>query len=353
MCSASSDTSSRSLSAGAGSSASFGAERRAAAAPGSAVGSRSVTVRRHEAPPTSRAQSASFPRRAPRAFRSGEQAVEQHPEPSPERQLVGRLLPGTRASRAGRQPAVVAAPSRPAPPSPGSRRAGRPAPIVRRRRHPAARQAVRSCELPAPPAPRSGRARAAAACSGSGARNERVRSSETISACPGRATFAAASAAKRRSAAPARASQAEPDRRERPLERRLEAAVEPLDAPSSRRRPFPARPARRRSPRPRAAAGSPPTPARPSPGPARRARAAGTSRAPPRAASPAARPCASAAPVTEPTSGSLPGSGASAAGLACSLGRRRSAARRSKAGMTTEAITGTYVLHEHVFPCQE
>ena len=42
----------------------------------------------------------------------------------------------------------------------------------------------------------------------------------------------------------------------------------------------------------------------------------------------------------------------SAAGLACTLGLRRSAARRSKAGMTTEAITGTYVLHEQMFPCQ-
>src|SRR6185436_7544576 len=58
------------------------------------------------------------------------------------------------------------------------------------------------------------------------------------------------------------------------------------------------------------------------------------------------------APVMEPTSGSVPGSGASAAGAAWRLGRSLSAARRSKAGMTTAAITGTYVLHEHTFSCQ-
>ena len=143
-------------------------------------------------------------RRPPRAFRSGEQAVEQHPEPSPERQLVAdRFRELERLVRGGRRPSRRR-PSRPARLSPGSRRAVRPAPTVRRRRCPAARQAVQSCEPPAPRAPRSGAARAAAACSGSGARNERVRSSETISACPGRATFAAASAANRRSAAPAR-----------------------------------------------------------------------------------------------------------------------------------------------------
>src|SRR4051794_15904996 len=67
---------------------------------------------------------------------------------------------------------------------------------------------------------------------------------------------------------------------------------------------------------------------------------------------PGRTPFASAGPVTEPISGSVPGSGASAAGAACSRGRRRSAARRSKAGMTIAAITGTYVLHEHAFPCQ-
>ena len=55
-------------------------------------------------------------------------------------------------------------------------------------------------------------------------------SSETTSSCPGPATCAAASAANFRSAAPMRASHVGADRGERPLQRRLDAAVEPLDA---------------------------------------------------------------------------------------------------------------------------
>ena len=91
-----------------------------------------------------------------------------------------------------------------------------------------------------------------------------------------------------------------PDRRERPLERRLEPAVEPLHP--ARLEEHRSRLGRldREARRSRAAAGSPPRPARPPPGPARRARAAGRSRAPPRAASPAARPSPRAAAVTEP-----------------------------------------------------
>ena len=108
VCSASCDTSSRSLSAGAGSSASFGAS---AARSRAGIGGR--LAQRHRPAPRGAADEPrperELSRRPPRAFRSGEQAVEQHPEPSPERQLAGRLLPGTRASRAGRQPAVVAA----------------------------------------------------------------------------------------------------------------------------------------------------------------------------------------------------------------------------------------------------
>ena len=157
-----------------------------------------------------------LPRRPPRAFRPGEQAVEQHAEPSPERQLVADRFRELERLVDGRRRPSRLDPPRPARPSPGSRRAGRPAPIVRRRRRPAARQAVRSFEPRAPPAPRSARRSSGSSCSGSGARNERVRSSETISACPGRATFAAASAANRRSAAPARGVPGRPDRARAP-----------------------------------------------------------------------------------------------------------------------------------------
>ena len=61
--------------------------------------------------------------------------------------------------------------------------------------------------------------------------NERARSSETISACPGRATFAAARAANRRSAAPARGSQTVPTA----ASARLSAGSRP---PYSRSTPF-------------------------------------------------------------------------------------------------------------------
>ena len=46
----------------------------------------------------------------------------------------------------------------------------------------------------------------------------------------------------------------------------------------------------------------------------------------------------------------LAGRGASAAGRSASPGRARSAARRANPGMRRQAIMGTYVLHEHVFP---
>ena len=61
---------------------------------------------------------------------------------------------------------------------------------------------------------------------------------------------------------------------------------------------------------------------------------------------------ASAAAVTGPISGSPPGSGASAAGRSVRAGRFRSAAFSSNPGMERQAIMGTYVLHEHTFPCQ-
>ncbi len=343
--------SSRSLSAGAGSSASFGASAARSRA-GSAVGSRSVTVRRHEAPPTSRAQSATF--LGGRPARSGRASRRSTSTPSPRRSVSSLPTASGNSSVSwsdSRRPSS-APPSRPALPSPGSRRAGRPAPTVRRRRHPVARQAVRSCVPRAPPAPRSGSRSSGSSVSGSGARNERVRSSETISACPGRATFAAASAANRRSAAPARGVPGRPDRRERPLERRLEPAVEPLDplrlevdgARLGRldREAGVLEPAQDLLPRLLDRR----------PGPARRARAPGTSRAPPRAASPAARPSPPRRP--SPSRSAAPSRAAARAPPAPprAAGRRRSAARRSKAGMTTAAITGTYVLYEHMFPCQ-
>ena len=121
---------------------------------------------------------------------------------------------------------------------------------------------------------------------------------------------------------------------------------------ASRSTRFRARPARPRTRRPRASRRSPPTPARPPPGRDRRGRAAGTSRAPRRAASAARRPAASAAAVTGPSSGSPPASGASAAGRSASDGCFRSAAFSSNPGMERQAIMGTYVLHEHTFPCQ-
>src|SRR5436190_2573984 len=67
---------------------------------------------------------------------------------------------------------------------------------------------------------------------------------------------------------------------------------------------------------------------------------------------PGRTPAASAVAVTGPSSGSVPGSGASAAGFRPRRGRSVSAARRSKPWMRMQAIMGTYVLHEHTFPCQ-
>ena len=63
-------------------------------------------------------------------------------------------------------------------------------------------------------------------------------------------------------------------------------------------------------------------------------------------------PAASAAAVTGPSSGSPPGSGERAAGRSASDGVSRSAAFSSNPGMERQAITGTYVLHEHLFSCQ-
>src|SRR5207248_5384280 len=67
---------------------------------------------------------------------------------------------------------------------------------------------------------------------------------------------------------------------------------------------------------------------------------------------PGRTPAASAAAVTAPTSGSPPGSGASAAGRSASDGAFRTAAFSSNPGMERQAIMGTYVLPEHMFPCK-
>jgi hypothetical protein len=46
------------------------------------------------------------------------------------------------------------------------------------------------------------------------------------------------------------------------------------------------------------------------------------------------------------------GSGERAAGRSARDGVFRNAAFSSNPGMERQAITGTYVLHEHAFPCQ-
>jgi hypothetical protein len=67
---------------------------------------------------------------------------------------------------------------------------------------------------------------------------------------------------------------------------------------------------------------------------------------------PGRTPSRSAVAVQAPTIGCSPGIGPRAAGLPLSSGLAFSAAWRSKAGIETQATIGTYVLHEHTFPCQ-
>ena len=195
------------------------------------AGSRSVSVRRHEPPPTSRAESATL--RTNRPARSGRASDRSTSVPSARRSVSsfptasGNSSAST-ISAGGRRPRTrpLAAPARELPRPP----ALRPEPL-------GDGAAGKRRELAEPA---HAELLAARACGRLGERQQlererreeaAPRSSSTTSACPGRATFAAASAANRRSAAPARGSQAEPDRCERPLERRLQAAVEALDAP--------------------------------------------------------------------------------------------------------------------------
>ena len=180
-----------------------------------------------------------------------------------------------------------------------------------------------------------------------------MRSSSTTTAWPGRAIAAAASAAKRRSAAPAQAIPGGADRGERALERGLDAAVEPLhparveveaagldrlDREAAVLEPLGA---------------SSPTPVRPRPGRARRATSDG------QVAS------ASPEPHARPDAGSLGGGGDGPEQRLGSRHRRerrraaarpaagsRSAAWSSNPGMRMQAIIRTYVLHEHTFSCQ-
>src|SRR4051812_28886 len=67
---------------------------------------------------------------------------------------------------------------------------------------------------------------------------------------------------------------------------------------------------------------------------------------------PGRTPRRSASAVTGPSSGSVPATGASAAGRRARPGCFRKAARSAKPGTRMQAIMGTYVLHEHTFPAK-
>ena len=122
--------------------------------------------------------------------------------------------------------------------------------------------------------------------------------------------------------------------------------------PSSRSRRDPAPRARRRSRSPRAAAATPSHSRSTVAGSCSTRTSCGhiASASPSRI--PGCTPASSAAAVTGPTSGSVPGTGASAAGASASLGLSRSAARSWKPGMRRQAIMGTYVLYPNRCSCQ-
>ena len=168
----------------------------------------------------------------------------------------------------------------------------------------------------------------------------------------GGATLAAASAVKRRVAAPIRGSHSRPDGVERPPERRVEAAREPLDAlrleeDAARargldREPGVLEPAQERLPRL----------LRPGRVRLERGRATGHVASASESRIPAWTPSASAAEVARPDERLRAGLRRERHGPSRSSGRSRSAARSEKTGMERQAIMGTYVLHEHVFPCK-
>ena len=215
------------------------AERRRA---GSAVASRSVTVRRHEPPPTRRAGKRELAQGPPTAFLPGEQPVDEHAERAPQRELVAdRLRKLERLDQLRRRACARArAASSRLSPGPG-------APAVRPQsfgdgatRKPG--KLAKPLDSPAPSAPRCRCARVRSRSIGSGARNSCVRSSRDDERLPRRA---------RRSPQPARRTSATPRPRarpsrlrplQRPLQRRLEPAVEPLDPAGLEVRACPARP---------------------------------------------------------------------------------------------------------------
>ena len=317
----------------------------------SVVGSRSVALRRHEPPPTSRAESASL--RTNRPPRSGRAISVSTSAPKARRNVSSLPIASGNSSAStisagGRRPRT-----RDDLPPLARPQARRPSGPNRSATAPPGSPA--SCPTRFTPSSCSSARRRGSigtSSSGSGARKSRSRSSETTKICPGRATFAAAKAANRRCAAPARGSQAVPTAVSARSQRRLEPAVQPLhptrlevDAADSGR-------IDRRTPCLRVHARSLPTPARPRQGPARRGRAPGRSRAPSPSRMPGRTPSRSASAVTGPSRGSVPATGDSAAGRSARPGCLRSAARNSKPGMRRQAIMGTYVLHEHLFPCQ-
>ena len=348
---ASSVASSRSLSTGAGSSASFGAEREPEPL---GVGGR--LAERDRPPPRGAADEprpeGELSRRAPRALGSGEQAVDEHAEPSPERQLLADCIRELAASRRdgdagcrGVNASVLLAP-RQAPGAPAVRPqsfgngATRQPGKLSDRSHSELLELLVALPLEREQGQRQRGEERARAVVGDDQRLPRPRH------------------ARRRErrepplGGPGAGVPRGPDGRERPLERRLEPAVEPLDALRVEERR--ARLGRLdREPRvlePR----SDLLPGLLDPGRVLldERRAPGRWRAPPPAASPASRlspaPPASPSrpappfPAAAPAPPALPRAPAAAAG-----GCPEVEGRDDDSG-----DHGTYVLHEHTFSCQ-
>ena len=166
-------------------------------------------LRRHEPPPTSRADSAIF--RMNRSARSGRASSASSNAPKARRSVSSFPIASGNSSAStisagGRRPRTRAG----FPPlaRPQARRPSGP-----KRSATAPPGSPASCPTFFTPSSRNSARRRGSngtSSSGSGARNSGSRSSATISTWPPRATVAAASAAKRRSAAPIRASQLVP-----------------------------------------------------------------------------------------------------------------------------------------------
>ena len=199
---------------------------------GGPVGSR--LAQRHRAPPRAAADEPRRERdlaeRPSRTLRPCEQPVEQRAERAPERQLVSdRLRELERLHELGRRPPAAhherlpAACQRPRLPSVPAAAAPRPLARQRRRARPScARRALRALRTGRPERQQRQRQRRQEASRPARSRR-RVPARDARRSPPrGRRTAARA--------APARGSQAGPTDGERTLERRLEPAVEPLDA---------------------------------------------------------------------------------------------------------------------------